>query len=369
MKKIACIFGTRPEAIKMAPVIQSLRKLPDVFKVSTICTGQHRELISPLTEWFDLDIALNMDVMAPNQDLNQLASRLLSEFGKLFQEERFDGVIAQGDTTSVLVSALAAFHNRIPFFHVEAGLRTYDMNFPFPEEMNRVVVSRIASLHFAPTEQSAENLRREGVPEERVINVGNTVIDALNFTVQKLSSEPEKAVPEERLVLVTAHRRENFGEPLLRICKAIRQLALAHTDTQFIFPVHPNPNVRLVVEQHLSELPNVMLLDPLPYPQLVDYLRRCRLVLTDSGGLQEEAPALGKPVLVLREETERPELVELGGSKLVGSSEEAIIGEVTALLTDDEAHRKMVIGSSPYGDGHAADRLAQELCSFFAQRG
>ncbi|SEI00382.1 UDP-N-Acetylglucosamine 2-epimerase [Rhizobium tibeticum] len=363
--KIACVFGTRPEAIKMAPVIRALASRPEIFDVRTICTGQHRELIAPLTDWFELDVAVNMDVMTPNQGLNKLAGKLLIEFEALFSEEHFDGVIGQGDTTTVFTSALAAFHKRIPFFHVEAGLRTFDMKFPFPEEMNRVLVGRLASLHFAPTDQAAGNLASEGVTSDSIFMVGNTVIDALNFTVDKLPATSASDGRDSKLILVTAHRRENFGEPLERICNAIRRIAINHENVRFAFPVHPNPNVRKVVDDRLRGLQNVDLMDPLPYPVLVDYLKRCDLVLTDSGGLQEEAPALSKPVLVLREETERPELVQLGGSILVGSSEALIYDSVAELLTNSIRYKQMVVGSSPYGDGHASQKIAEHVHAFF----
>lgn len=364
-KHLACIFGTRPEAIKMAPIIRELLKNSDRFKVSVICTGQHRELLTPLIDWFEIPVAVNMNVMAPNQDLNTLSSRLLAEFGRLFSEQKFDGVIAQGDTTSVFTSAIASFHNRLPFFHVEAGLRTYDMNFPFPEEMNRVVVGRVASQHFAPTEQAAQNLLAEKIDKARVHTVGNTVIDALNYTNERLQASAHPRTARNDMILITAHRRENFGEPLTRICKAIRRLAEALVDVTFVFPVHPNPNVRAVVDAILAGLPNLSLIDPVPYPQMVDLLRQCRLVLTDSGGLQEEAPALGKPVLVLRDETERPELVAAGGSILVGASEDLIYATTMRLLSDPSEYQKMVLGYSPYGDGQAAIRIVNVVDGFF----
>ncbi|MBD9443994.1 UDP-N-acetylglucosamine 2-epimerase (non-hydrolyzing) [Rhizobium sp. RHZ01] len=363
--RIACVFGTRPEVIKMAPVIRALKSHADAFDVQVVCTGQHRDLIAPLTDWFDLDIDVNLDVMTINQGLNGLTGTLLIELERFLSSNHFDGVVGQGDTTTVFASALAAFHRKIPFFHIEAGLRTFDMNFPFPEEMNRVMVGKLASLHFAPTNNAASNLLSEGISDDKIFVVGNTVIDALNFTTNKLPPLEIREDAGSKLVLVTAHRRENFGAPLERICNAIRRIALARRDIHFVFPVHPNPNVRKVVGERLLELENVSLLDPLPYPKLVSYLRRCDLVLTDSGGLQEEAPALLKPVLVLREETERPEIVELGGSLLVGSSEAAIFDCVIELLTNETRYRQMIIGRSPYGDGLASIKIVDKINAFF----
>ncbi|HTT08224.1 MAG TPA: UDP-N-acetylglucosamine 2-epimerase (non-hydrolyzing) [Gammaproteobacteria bacterium] len=359
--KVACVFGTRPEAIKMAPVILALQGMPERFEVETICTGQHRELLIPLIEWFGLNVTRNMDVMRPNQDLSVLCGRLLTEFWKLFNAEKYDCIIGQGDTTTVFASALAAFHEKIPFAHVEAGLRTFNRNSPFPEEMNRVLVGRLATMHFPPTEASAQNLRNEGISEKFIFMIGNTAIDALQITVNRLIADSATSVQGKKTVFVTAHRRENFGDPLMRICNAVRRIASQSNDISVIFAVHPNPNVRGVVYKSLGGVANVKLVDPMPYQELMQYLRACHVVLTDSGGLQEEAPALNKPVLVLRDETERPELVELGGSILVGSNEELIYDWVMKLLNDDEVYRKMVIGYSPYGDGKASQRLVKHL--------
>jgi UDP-N-acetylglucosamine 2-epimerase (non-hydrolysing) len=355
--RIACVFGTRPETIKMAPVIQALQHHPRRFQVDSICTGQHRELLSPLIAWFGLTVKLDLAVMRADQTLNALCARLLNRFGQLFARVRYDCVIGQGDTSSVLCAALAAFHEKIPFVHVEAGLRTFDRNYPFPEEINRGLVGRLARLHFAPTARAAENLRREGVEDACIHLIGNTVIDALQHTAARVAPVADAG----QTVLVTAHRRENHGAPLLRICHAIRRLAHDSPRTTFVFAVHPHPEVSHAVHAQLSGLENVRLVAPMPYPEWVRALQQCHLVLTDSGGLQEEAPALGKPVLVLREETERPELVELGGSRLVGSDEARIHAAVMQLLNDAPAYQQMVIGASPYGDGQASQRLVQHL--------
>jgi UDP-N-acetylglucosamine 2-epimerase (non-hydrolysing) len=356
--KVACIFGTRPELIKMALLINALKDDQAHFEVESICTGQHKELLDPLIDWFGLTIHRNLDVMRPGQGLNDLLGRLITEFGKLFSEKKYDYVIGQGDTVSVVAAAFAAFYENIPFVHVEAGLRTFDRNLPYPEEMNRVLVGRLATIHFAPTETAATNLRNEGVPAENLFMVGNSVIDALQYTAKRIGNDSSENHSEKKLIFVTTHRRENFGEPLNQICNAIRRIAEEFSDVEIVFPVHPNPNVRNIVFEALGDIKNIQLIDPVPYEKLVSYLQRSYLVLTDSGGLQEEAPALSKPVLVLREETERPELVELGGSILVGSDESRIFENVYRLLTDVDAYRSMVIGYSPYGDGKACERMA-----------
>lgn len=366
--KIACIFGTRPELIKMAPVIQALEAQSSRFEVESICTGQHKELLTPLIEWFGLTVHRNMNVMRAGQSLNELSGRLMTEFGKLFSELKYDYVIGQGDTTSVFTAAFAAFHERIPFAHVEAGLRTFDKNLPFPEEMNRVLAGRLATLHFAPTSVSAANLRKEGVPENEIFIIGNTVIDALQYTAKKIGADSHNKLSDKKSIFVTAHRRENFGDALMQICSAIRRIAEKAPDTEIIFPVHPNPNVRGVVFDALNGVKNIQLIDPVPYEDLVRYLQQSYLVLTDSGGLQEEAPALGKPVLVLREETERPELVELGGSILVGSNESLIVEKTLSLLTDENAYQAMVLGYSPYGDGKASEKIAEILSQDIEKR-
>lgn len=360
---VCCIFGTRPEVIKMAPVIHALLQHKDV-KTHVVCSGQHRELLYPLVDWFDLKVDVNLDVMQANQTLNSLAANLMTEFGNLFKQHHYDCVVAQGDTTTVLMAALAAFYAGIPFAHVEAGLRTFDKQFPFPEEMNRVLAGQLASLHFAPTSVSADNLKREGTPDEAVVITGNTVIDALYYTTRKLNLSTHATA--EKKILVTAHRRENFGEPLNRICHALLTIAKRYPDVKMLLPVHPNPNVKDTVHALLGDRPNVSLVQPLPYEQLVQELATAYLVVTDSGGIQEEAPALKKPVLVLREETERPELVALGGARLVGSDEKLIIDSIDELLNDPVAYQKMVIGYSPYGDGNAATLLVNKMLTYLS---
>ncbi len=361
---VCCIFGTRPEVIKMAPIIHALQKKQDLIKTHVICSGQHRELLHPLINWFDLKVDANLDVMQENQNLNTLASRLVAEFGQLFAREKYDCVVAQGDTTTVLMAGLAAFYARIPFAHVEAGLRTFNYNFPYPEEMNRVLVGRIASLHFAPTQISADNLLKEGVASDGILISGNTVIDALHYTADKLKLATEAKT--NKTILVTVHRRENFGEPLLRICKALSRIANKYPDVKIILPVHPNPNVRTIVRSTLGQIPNISLIEPLPYEDLVRHMAEAYLVVTDSGGIQEEAPALKKPVLVMRDETERPELVALGGARLVGSNENLIVDSIEQLLTQEDVYKQMVLGYSPYGDGNSATAIVDKLVSFLA---
>lgn len=361
--KVACVLGTRPETIKMAPVILALKSMSDCFDVEVICTGQHRELLVPLIEWFGLEIVESMDLMQANQGLNELSGRMLLAFSALFKNKKYDCVVGQGDTTTVFISALAAFHEKIPFAHVEAGLRTFDRNCPFPEEMNRVMASRLAAIHFAPTEITAKNLYNEGISSADVFVTGNTVIDALKFTLDRLDKKNESLPVFKKMVFISAHRRENFGEPLERICQAIRLIASEQQDVNFVFSVHPNPNVRGVVYLLLQDIANVELVDPMPYPELVGYLERCDFVLTDSGGLQEEAPMLQKPVLVLRDDTERPELLQLGGSVLVGSDKDTIVHWVRKLLVEPDSYKKMVVGYSPYGDGTASLKIADHLYS------
>lgn len=355
-KKILVVVGTRPEAIKMAPVILALKAAP-WCECRVLATAQHRQMLDQVLNLFGIVPDIDLDMMRPNQSLPDLTARLIVELDRVLAAEAPDAVLVQGDTTTVMTAAMACFYRRIPVGHVEAGLRTGDMNNPFPEEMNRVVAGRLASWHFAPTESSQANLLREALPAERIHVTGNTVIDALLDVAARSDECPVETTPFARLVLVTAHRRENFGEPLLNICAAIRSLAARFPDTLFVYPVHPNPNVRETVEKNLSGLDNVRLIAPLDYRPFVALMKRADLILTDSGGVQEEAPALGKPVLVLRRETERPEAVTAGVVKLVGTEEAAIVDAARQLLEDPVAYAQMAKGVSPYGDGHAAERI------------
>ena len=359
-KKIMCVVGTRPEAIKMAPVILALKAEPWA-DVRLLATAQHRHMLDQVLNFFGIEPDIDLNIMRPNQALTTLTARLLLELDDVLQAERPDVVLAQGDTTTVMTVALACFYQRIPFGHVEAGLRTGDMQNPFPEEANRVIAGRLARWHFAPTEGSRQNLLREGIDASNIVVTGNTVIDALLATADKDSNLGIEIDPGKRLVLITSHRRENFGEPFRNICRALQTLAERNTNVQFLYPVHPNPNIRDVAHEMLGGRHRIILCEPLDYAPFVAAMKRSYLIISDSGGVQEEAPALGKPVLVLRDETERPEAVEQGVVKLVGPHYARIVEEVQRLLDSEIAYRAMARGVSPYGDGHAAERIVKVL--------
>ena len=358
--RILCVVGTRPEAIKLAPVVSALRAEPWA-SVRVLATAQHRHMLDQVLGLFGIEPDVDLDIMRPNQALTTLTARLLLDLDDVLLGERPDAVLAQGDTTTVMTVALACFYHRIPFGHVEAGLRTGDWANPFPEEMNRVIAGRMARWHFAPTATARQNLLREGFPDDAIHVTGNTVIDALLAVANK---RPDVGVPldsSRRLVLVTAHRRENFGEPLRAICRAVRELADRNPDVQVLYPVHPNPNVQSVAHEVLGGHERIVLCPPLEYLPFVGAMQRAYLILSDSGGVQEEAPALGKPVLVLRRTTERPEAVAEGVARLVGPDYERILAEAQRLLDDPAAYRAMARGVSPYGDGKAAGRIAAVL--------
>lgn len=360
MKKILCIVGTRPEAIKMAPVILALKNQPWAI-TRVLATAQHRQMLDQVLSLFGIIPDADLNLMQPNQSLSDLTSRLLVALNKILEAEQPDIVLAQGDTTTVLAAVLGCFYMRIPFCHVEAGLRTGDMTNPFPEEMNRVVASRLAFLHFAPTESSRQNLLREGISDSLIHVTGNTVIDALLEVSKKKVSVGINLDSSRRLILVTAHRRENFGPPFGEICRALRTLADKNVDIQVLYPVHPNPNIAEIAHQQLSNHPRIILCNPLDYGPFIAAMEQAYLILTDSGGVQEEAPALGKPVLVLRSETERPEAVTEGVVRLVGPYYESIVKHTQELLDDAEAYHTMAKGVSPYGDGKAAERIVRIL--------
>jgi UDP-N-acetylglucosamine 2-epimerase (non-hydrolysing) len=365
MPKIVSIIGTRPEAIKMAPVIRAFAAHPDCDSV-VVSTSQHADLLRPVLDLFGIEADYDLAVMKPGQTPTDVAAAILSRLPAVLREIDADWVLVQGDTTTVMAGALAAFHERIKVGHVEAGLRTWDFDNPFPEEMNRQVVSRIASLHFAPTEQAAANLRAENIDSAIVKVTGNTVIDALQWVRgNKLDSADSTAVPgpDGKVALLTAHRRENHGAGIAGICEAVRQLCNRFPDLTIVYPVHPNPNVHDVVHRRLSDVDNVRLLKPVDYATVVALLDRADIVLTDSGGIQEEAPGLGKPVLVLRETTERPEAVDAGTVKLVGTNTDAIVSEASHLLTDPDAYSAMSHAVNPYGDGRAAARIVEAVVS------
>jgi UDP-N-acetylglucosamine 2-epimerase (non-hydrolysing) len=366
--KLLFVFGTRPEAIKLAPLVRELSGRPQ-FECRICVTGQHREILGQFLDLFQLRPDWNLDVMRPDQDLAYLTGAVLSGVSGVLDCFRPHRVIVQGDTTSTFAATLAAFYHKIPVAHVEAGLRSADIYAPWPEEVNRRLVAPIADLHFAPTPRARDNLLREGVADECILVTGNTGIDALLWMADRLDRDPglraraaallDDRFADRRLILMTGHRRENFDGGLERIAATMARIA-RRPDVVIVFPVHPNPNVRRAIEP-LRAQPNVLLLDPVDYPELVFLLRQCRFVVTDSGGIQEEAPAFGKPVLVTREVTERPEAVELGLARTVGADGERLYAAATALLDDPQAYRAMSRGGNPYGDGHASERIAERL--------
>jgi UDP-N-acetylglucosamine 2-epimerase (non-hydrolysing) len=366
--KVLCVFGTRPEAIKLAPVVKELSTRPN-FDCKICVTGQHREMLAQVLELFELRPDWNLDLMRPDQDLAYLTGAALSGVSDVLGAFRPDRVIVQGDTTTTFAGALAAFYHRIPVAHVEAGLRTDDIYSPWPEEVNRRLVSHIADLHFSPTARARDNLLREGIGCERILLTGNTGIDALLWVSALLDERPElrsrfeTALPEHfegrRIILMTGHRRESFDGGLARICSAMARVA-ARPDVAIVFPVHRNPNVRRAVEP-LRRNAHVLLVEPVDYLELVFLLKRCHLVVTDSGGIQEEAPSFGKPVLVTRDTTERPEAMELGLARLVGTDERGLFDAMTTLLDDPVAYSRMSRAANPYGDGLASRRIADRL--------
>ncbi len=364
--KIAVVFGTRPEAIKMVPVVHALRARPGL-DVRVCVTAQHREMLDQVLDISRITPDFDLDVMTPNQSLDALLARLVTGLGDTFDREKPDRILVHGDTLTTMAATLAAYFRKIPVGHVEAGLRSGNIYHPWPEEVNRKVAGAVADLHFAPTETAAAALRAENVPMERIHVTGNTVIDALLATRARIEEEPSLAAgldplaarfAGKRIVAVTSHRRENFGDGMQAIADAIAGIA-ARDDVAVVFPVHPNPHVRGAMEPLLGNLPNVALIDPLDYPHFVRLLGLCDLVLTDSGGVQEEAPSFGKPVLVMRETTERPEGIEAGTARLVGTDKNRIISEIFSLLDDEAAYNVMARAHNPFGDGKAADRIAE----------
>ncbi len=366
-KRVLFVFGTRPEAIKLAPVILELRTRPE-FAVSVCVTAQHREMLDQVLETFEIKPDYDLGIMRPGQDLFDVTARCLTDLRPVLKKEQPSMVLVQGDTTTVMATALAAFYLGIRVGHVEAGLRTFDKRRPFPEEINRRVTTHLADLHFAPTESSLRNLLAEGVPEQTIFVTGNTVIDTLFLIRDKFCGRwPQPPgmrplAPGKRLILVTGHRRESFGQGFEGICQALHEIA-ARTDVEIVYPVHLNPNVQEPVRRILGGLSNVQLIEPLTYVPFVGLMQASHLILTDSGGIQEEGPSLGKPVLVMREVTERPEAVEAGTVRLVGTDVRAIVGGVNELLDDPAVYERMSRAHNPYGDGHAAARIASILTS------
>ncbi len=367
---IVSVLGTRPDALKMAPVILELARHPAQVRQVVISTGQHREMLQQVLDVFGIVPDHSLDVMLPGQTLAQITSRVLERLDPLLAEIRPDMLLAQGDTTTTFVASLAAFYRQVPVGHVEAGLRTDNRYDPFPEEINRRLTGDLATLHFAPTSQAVRNLRAEGLGPDGIHEVGNTVIDALLEVAarpyQFADPDLERLTSgERRVILVTAHRRENLGEPLRRICSGIRETVRAFPDTQVVFQLHKNPEVRNAVRAELGSEPRVALIEPQEYQPWVKLMQRSSLILTDSGGIQEEAPALGKPVLVMRETTERPEGVEAGTARLIGTDPQRISSEAARLLTDAAAYERMSRAVNPYGDGQAAARIRTILFQHF----
>lgn len=370
--KIMVIFGTRPEAIKMAPLIKLLRRHPQDFETKVCVTAQHREMLDQVLELFEISVDDDLNLMKPNQDLSDITSNVLLGLKGILKREKPDCILVQGDTTTTLAASLAAFYEKIPVGHLEAGLRTGDVYSPWPEELNRRLTSNIASLHFAPTQISQNNLLKENISQDRVFITGNTVIDALleirnhklqEESVQKTLSERFSFLnPEKKLILVTGHRRENFGEGFENICRALCQIVQQHPEVELLYPVHLNPNVQEPVKRILGPADQdirqrIHLIEPVDYLPFIYLMDRSHLILTDSGGVQEEAPTLGKPVLVMRDTTERPEAVTAGTVKLVGTDLETIVTETNRLLSNEEAYQSMSHAHNPYGDGHASEKI------------
>lgn len=382
MKKIMLVFGTRPEAIKIAPLVKHLQSRDTEFETIVTVTGQHREMLDQVLEIFDITPHHDLNIMKPGQDLYDVTARVLTGMREVLDAEKPDVVLVHGDTTTSTAAALAAFYRQIPVGHVEAGLRTYNIYSPWPEEINRQLTSRIATYNFAPTPLSESNLLSERVAPESITVTGNTVIDALYMVVDKIKADPQlratlheqivadgydtdRLASGRRLVLITGHRRENFGEGFINICTAIRQLAEANPEVDFVYPMHLNPNVRRPIAEvfgsDLKAYPNIFFIEPLEYLKFVYLMEKASVILTDSGGIQEEAPGLGKPVLVMRDTTERPEALAAGTVKLVGTSRRAIVDNLQALLDDKALYTSMAQAVNPYGDGKACGRIADAL--------
>ena len=370
MVKVMTIFGTRPEAIKMAPLVKELEKWEGVQSICTV-TAQHRQMLDQVLEMFEIKPDYDLNIMKDRQTLVSIVTNALQGLDEIMKKEKPDIVLVHGDTSTTFVGALAAFYNMIAVGHVEAGLRTYDKYSPFPEEMNRQLTGRMTDMHFSPTINNKNNLLKEDINEEDIYITGNTVIDALKTTVREDYVFEDDTLRKldfknRKVILVTAHRRENLGEPLENICCALRELALEYKDSDIVYPMHMNPAVREVATKYLADLDNTYLIEPLAVQELHNLMNRCYMVMTDSGGLQEEAPALGKPVLVLRTETERPEAVAAGTVKLVGVEKDVIIKEAKILLDDKSAYEKMAKAANPYGDGNASERIVKAILSRFA---
>lgn len=361
MKTVMTVFGTRPEAIKMAPLVKELGRHPDKIKPLVALSAQHREMLDQVLDIFDIKSDYDMNIMSKNQSLSKITTSVISKMEEILQKEKVDLIIVQGDTTTTFAAALTGFYHKIPIGHVEAGLRTHDIYYPFPEELNRIMTTRLTTFNWVPTELSRQNLLREGIKESLIKITGNTVIDALLDIVNREGYGKLNTKSGRRQILVTAHRRESWGEPMEQICKALLHIVNKFEDTEIIFPVHLNPKVRETVFPLLGDHPRIQLLDPLGYKDFSRRIAESYLILTDSGGIQEEAPSLGKPVLVLRNETERQEAVDAGTARLVGPNFEKIIHQAQILLTDINEYEKMSKAVNPYGDGTASKQIVQHI--------
>lgn len=359
--KVLTVFGTRPEAIKMAPLVKEFQKHPEVFESLVCVTAQHRQMLDQVLSLFDIKPDYDLNIMKPNQDLWTITSDVLLLMKGVIEESMPDIVLVHGDTTTSMAAALSAFYAKVPVGHIEAGLRTFDKHYPFPEEINRIFADAVCTYHFAPTETSVENLIKSAIPKEHIYKTGNTVIDALLHTVENNKTDLSYIGlnPDLKTILLTSHRRENFGEPIRNICKAVLELVENNKDIQVVYPVHLNPNVQKPVKELLGGKERIYLIEPMEYAPFSSLMKESHLIMTDSGGVQEEAPSLGKPVLVLRTTTERPEAVDYGTVKLVGTDKDKIVAEVQKLLDDKDEYKKMSESINPYGDGLASRRIAE----------
>ena len=366
--KVMTVFGTRPEAIKMAPLVKELKSRPEIEQITCV-TAQHRQMLDQVLETFHIVPEYDLDIMKQGQTLNEVVQRVLGSIGEVLEKERPDIVLVHGDTTTTFAGALAAYHSQIAIGHVEAGLRTWNKYSPFPEEMNRQMVGCLADMHFAPTEVSAKNLRDEGKKEENIYITGNTAIDAMATTVDENYENPIfDWIGDDRMILLTAHRRENLGEPMYHIFRAIKRIVDEFADVKVVYPIHMNPKVRQIAKEVFDDCDRVRLIEPLEVFDFHNFQNKSYLIMTDSGGIQEEAPSLGKPVLVLRDTTERPEGIKAGTLKLTGTDEEVIYNETKKLLSDKETYNAMSHASNPYGDGHASERIADAIIEKFKDR-
>jgi len=364
--KVLSVIGTRPEAIKMAPVIKELNKYPNDIESVVVSTAQHREMLDQILKVFNIEPDIDLNIMRPNQTLSQITSDVLHGMEKVLREVEPDIMLVQGDTTTIFASSLAAFYCKVPVGHVEAGLRSYDKFNPYPEELNRRLADVLTDYFFAPTDMAKNNLQKEGVPGERIFVTGNTVVDALLYALEvpyelNINGLDELMLKESRILLVTAHRRENWDQPLANICEAFKELVQRYPDLRIVYPVHLNPNVRRTVHTLLNGIQRIHLIEPVDYLAFIHLMKHSHLILTDSGGIQEEAPSLGKPVLVMRKLTERPEAYHAGVAKIVGTEKDSIIREVSLLLDNDEEYRKMSRMVNPYGDGKSAKRIVDVI--------